>query len=245
LAIHINRLHQRNASQLEINFIQFLLHNFKGSQSQLFQDVLVAFLTAKKQNGFFVEFGATNGLAFSNTYMLEKDFFWDGILSEPAKIWHKELKANRNCKIEHRCVWRSTGEELAFKQTQIAELSTISEMASKDQLASSRIKVKEYLVHTISLLDLLHEADAPNYIDFLSIDTEGSEFLILNRFDFARYQFGIICVEHNFNELDRNRIYELLRAKGYQRVLKDYSNFDDWYINEKVHGDILALDRPV
>ncbi|WP_417886433.1 hypothetical protein [Zunongwangia sp.] len=55
------------------------------SNSQLDQDLFVLFETNFKQNGYFVEFGATNGIAHSNTHLLEIDFGWKGILAEPSK----------------------------------------------------------------------------------------------------------------------------------------------------------------
>jgi hypothetical protein len=70
---------------------------------------------------------------------------------------------------------------------------------------------------------------APKYIEFLSIDTEGSEFEILKNFDFRSYRFGAICVEHNFAET-RGKIYILLLENGYQQVHADLSDFDDWYV---------------
>lgn len=57
-----------------------------------------------KQNGFFVEFGATNGIDLSNTYLLETEFGWNGILAEPDKYWHTSLIANRTAIIDIRCV---------------------------------------------------------------------------------------------------------------------------------------------
>ena len=37
-------------------------------------------------------------------------------------------------------------------------------------------------------------------IDYLSIDTEGSEFLILKNFDFQKHTIKLITVEHNYAE---------------------------------------------
>jgi len=63
-----------------------------ASRSQLRQDLFVLSELNFKKNGFFVEFGATNGVALSNSWLLENQFAWKGSLAEPAKKWHAELK---------------------------------------------------------------------------------------------------------------------------------------------------------
>ena len=63
-----------------------------NSQSQLGQDVLAFSQVGKDKKGFFVEFGATDGKTLSNSYLLEKSFGWSGILCEPGKAWHSDLK---------------------------------------------------------------------------------------------------------------------------------------------------------
>jgi hypothetical protein len=82
-------------------------------------------------------------------------------------------------------------------------------------------------------MDLLISYDAPSKIDYLSIDTEGSEYEILSKFDFNRYQFRIITCEHNMND-SREKIYKLLSSKGYSRVCTELSKCDDWYINNEI-----------
>jgi hypothetical protein len=84
-------------------------------------------------------------------------------------------------------------------------------------------------VETVSLEDLLLDYKAPKHIDFLSIDTEGSEFEILNAFDFRKYSFGVICVEHNFT-INRDKIRALLEGNGYKQVHVELSEFDDWFV---------------
>jgi len=198
-----------------------------ASKSQLGQDVLALSYVGTGKPGYFVEFGATNGLDLSNTYMLEKKFGWKGILCEPAKIWHKDLFSNRDSIIDTRCVFNSTGEQLDFSEATTSHLSTVEKFVESD---SHTRKVSErYKVTTVTLGDLLRDHKAPNYIDFISIDTEGSEYLILRDFDFEKYQFGLICVEHNFTE-NRGKISDLLYSKGYKKVFEDFSAFDDWYV---------------
>jgi hypothetical protein len=81
--------------------------------------------------GYFVEFDATNGFNLSNTYLLEKDFGWNGILAEPAKVWHEELKANRSASLDFDCVWNKSGVIINFIVAPEAEYSTISSFAKK------------------------------------------------------------------------------------------------------------------
>jgi len=201
----------------------------KLSKSQLKQDIFVLLETGFKRNGFFVEFGATNGIDLSNTYLLEKRFGWNGILAEPATCWHEELKKNRTASIEIDCVWVESGKSLNFNMVSDAELSTINKFNDRDHHANLRQQGTNYQVKTISLLDLLVKYNAPKNIDFLSIDTEGSEFDILSAFDFDQYTISIITCEHNFTH-DRQKIYELLTSKGYQRKFHGVSRWDDWYV---------------
>ncbi|GIT91759.1 hypothetical protein JANAI62_22160 [Jannaschia pagri] len=39
--------------------------------------------TGFKRGGYFVEFGATDGVTLSNTWLLEMSFGWSGILADP------------------------------------------------------------------------------------------------------------------------------------------------------------------
>lgn len=203
--------------------------NLTKSKSQIRQDLFVLSELNFKRNGFFVEFGATNGIGVSNTHLLEKEFGWIGILAEPAKCWHSDLRKNRNCSIETRCIWSSSDATLIFNEVANADLSTIENFSSNDDHREARKKGKTYEVKTISLLDLLDNFSAPKQIDYLSIDTEGSEFEILSHFDFDKYQFKVITCEHNFTPM-REKLYKLLTSKGYVRKFDDVSQFDDWYV---------------
>ena len=210
-------------------FLAYVLKNFNQSKAQAFQDVFVLLMTNEKRNGYFVEFGATNGITLSNTFFLEKSYGWNGILAEPARCWHSELSANRNCKIDTNCVWEKSGEQLQFNEVAAGELSTISTFSASDGHFRDRQNGKVYTVETISLNDLLEKHGAPIDIDYMSVDTEGSEFTILKNFNFTKYNIRIITVEHNFTEI-RETIHDLLKRNGYQRIFEKFSDWDDWYI---------------
>ena len=77
---------------------------------------------------------------------------------------------------------------------------------------------------------MLKEHSAPLEIDYLSIDTEGSEYEILKNFDFEKYSFKVITVEHN-NTVNETLINQLLEKNGYKRQLDEISQFESWYTN--------------
>jgi FkbM family methyltransferase len=217
-------------------FVSFCAANLARSRAQLFQDLFVVFALNAKRNGFFVEFGATNGLDLSNTAILEKDFEWKGVLAEPAKCWHEALKANRLATIDHRCVWSGTGDTLAFTETPMAEFSTLTTLVGSDGHLPNRANGKDYPVETVSLNDLLKGHNCPRQIDYLSIDTEGSELEILRAFKFDDYDISVVTVEHNFRESNRQALFDLLTSKGFVRLFEAFSQFDDWYVKRSVVG---------
>ena len=208
-----------------LNFIDYL----NLSKSQLRQDLFVLSEMNFKKNGFFVDFGATNGFDLSNSYLLETKFNWNGILAEPAKYWHDELRRNRKVNIDTDCVWFETGKELLFNDVDDAKLSTIDQFLKNDQYGHLRKKRKQYKVKTISLNDLLDKYSAPELMDYLSIDTEGSELEILKSFNFDKYKFKVITCEHNHND-NREKLYNLLSQNGYKRKFTEISKFEDWYV---------------
>ena len=225
-----------NPSDVAAQFAAFCGANLMRSRAQLFQDLFVVLFLRGKRNGFFVEFGATNGTDLSNTLLLEREFQWNGILAEPARCWHLALKTSRRAAIDTRCIWSETGATLEFKETELQDLSTLSSLVDRDFNRGGRLKGTFYAVETISLNDLLKVHNSPREIDYLSIDTEGSELAILQAFDFSPYDIKIITVEHNFCEPDRQEINLLLTGRGFVRLFEPFSKFDDWYIKKSILG---------
>jgi hypothetical protein len=78
----------------------------------------------------------------------------------------------------------------------------------------------------------LEKYNAPLFIDYLSIDTEGSELEILKSVDLQKYKFGLIDVEHNYQEPRRTQIRELLTLNGYEFIRQN--KFDDCYKHSSV-----------
>jgi FkbM family methyltransferase len=213
------------------SFFSFCLSHVTQSRAQLLQDLFVLHHLGGRREGFFVEFGATNGVDLSNTFLLEKSYGWTGILAEPARCWHAQLRENRACSIDPRCVWSKTGDSLVFNEAPTAEFSTIDAFSDADLHARIRTSGSRYPVETVSLNDLLAGHDAPRTIDYLSLDTEGSELAILESFDFDRYDLRVITVEHNGTPA-RAAIHALLSRHGFTRKFERFSRWDDWYVKQ-------------
>ena len=205
------------------------VERLRYSKAGYLQDLYVSHKLRGAKDGFFVEFGAADGILLSNTYYLEKHLGWDGILAEPLPDWNHKLLTTRAASVDNRCVWSESGKTLEFRLSMHPELSSIKGFGETDSNAEARLaNSRIFEVETISLNDLLAAYDAPRTIDFLSIDTEGSELEILRAFDFARYQVRVLIVEHNYTET-REPLRELIEAQGFVREFTSFSKNDDWY----------------
>jgi len=222
----------------KLDALQFLLNNREKSSAQLLQDLFVIYFSNAKKAGYFVEFGATDGALLSNTCLLEKSFDWRGIVAEPLSSWHERLRKNRNCHIDTRCVYSTSNEIVQFRNTyEYPELAGIEKNLQSDHNKELRQKFSTDEVPTVSLMDLLATYDAPNAIDYLSVDTEGSELEILGAFDFSSYKISVITVEHNFIDAERGKLKNLLEKNGFIRVFENISRWDDWYLNANIVRD--------
>ena len=86
------------------------------------------------------------------------------------------------------------------------------------------------MVRTKTLTTIMNENNAPTFIDYLSIDTEGSELKILEGIDFDKYTFGYINIEHNYVEPRRTQMRKKLLENGYKYLGEN--KFDDIYVKE-------------
>lgn len=222
--------------------IKVIILKRKKFLSQIGQDKWVLEKSRFKRKGYFIDIGASDGLYLSNTYVLEKRYGWKGICVEPMnKV--KELRKNRKCIIETSCLFNKTGEEIEFQIDD--EISGIKNLFDKFHERKGKIvKLK-----TLSIRDLLKKYNVLKIIDYLSIDTEGSEYEILKCFPFKEYRINLITVEHNANlgndkDIEkRENIFKLLTKNGFIREDhsnfskkwgdKEGGNFEDWYVNKE------------
>jgi FkbM family methyltransferase len=213
-------------------FMAFAMGLARKSKAQLFQDLWALWACDQKLGGYFVEIGAADGVHLSNSYFLEKEMAWQGLLAEPNPRFFESLSANRSCAISNRCVHSETGRSVEFIAARTGEYSRVAEIVPEDGHEAARMRgASKIIVETITLDDLLVERGAPHTIDYLSIDTEGAELEILGAFDFGRWDVRTITVEHNYSPA-REGLHELLTGKGYRRPWPKFTRWDDWYVRE-------------
>lgn len=195
-------------------------------QGELGQDRFVVDVLAGKTHGFFVEFGAMTGRQYSNSWVLEKHYGWKGILSEPNPRFHQELAINRMCIIDNRAVWSATGVQLDF----VCRHHGYSGLAEPGKNYTEEV----ISVPSISLNDLLGAHSAPDTIDYISMDTEGSELDILRSFDWNSRKVLIWTIEHNFHAEPRTAIQKIMLENGYRWVRQNQTKYDDWFVHESI-----------
>ncbi len=173
-----------------------------------------------KTDGVFVDIGAHNGIAFSNSKFFE-DLGWKGVCVEPIPEEFNELKKNRSAICIQGCISNVPGKSKFWRITGPNE--TLSGLIAKyDPRHVSRIRNDVFFqggsIDTIDvdcylLNDVLNE-NGLFHIDYLSIDTEGGELDILKSIDFSRFDIEIIDVEDNYGE----NFTDFLNTKGYLPV---------------------------
>ncbi len=184
-------------------------------------------------NGFYIEIGAYDGITQSNTYYYEKNNNWKGILIEPSKIQFNKCKLYRSKKnIFYNCACVSFKFKKSFLKMNYSGLKTfssifLSQKKEKDYVKNPEIQRGEkkysYYVKTITMNDILLKSNAPKIIDFLSLDTEGAEFEVLNGIDFNKFKFRYLLIEtNNFIKLKKfmlDKNYKFIKKFNYNDYL--------------------------
>ena len=178
------------------------------------------------KGGFYVDCGALDGEMGSSTYVLEKDFDWTGILIEPNPVLSKKIPQTRPNSICLECGLSSHNHVATYydfdKKKGYNGFPSLNYSGEKGWWDKINREVKcepvEHQIQCITLEQALDQNNAPKVIDYLSMDTEGSELEILREFPFSKYKFQCISLEFPPQEL-----VNILTTNGYLKVLNPYS----------------------
>ncbi|HDY81812.1 MAG TPA: FkbM family methyltransferase [Halieaceae bacterium] len=197
--------------------------------SQLGEEKIIRSFFNDMRGGFYVDIGAAWGNKDSTSLYLDKELDWRGIGVDALAFYQKSWGESRpHSTFLNYAVTERSGDVIDFYQAVIPTLSSMyPEMLEKWKLPVERSKHRR--VETITLDDLL-EQQAISHIDFLSIDTEGSEPGVLKGFTIERYRPLLVCIEANANE-ENNRLYlRYFGSVGYTRMNEcDELDPVNWY----------------
>jgi FkbM family methyltransferase len=230
-------------SDLHPKVLKYFIDNQSQSNSQLCQDLFVTYLMENldcKFENTFAEFGAADGLYLSNTKLLE-EMGWKGILAEPARHFHFELRNNRKSQITFDAIGPNDKEEVMFIETENKSLSTMQKFVDRDLHTYRRRSGKnsQYTVRQISINTFLKHLNSK--LTYLSIDTEGGEYEILLALDWDLFRPKFISVEHNFTN-DNSKIEEYMEKMFYHRLYREFFSFDSFYVIDSAYAELKQKD---
>ena len=196
------------------------------SYSQEGEDMVIrSFFEGKKRyKGFYVDVGAHHPYRYSNTLHFYQHG-WRGINIEPTPGAIKLFKtfrrkdANLNIGISYK------KDKLTFYCFNEPALNGFSKEHSEevDNSALPYHIIKEVEVETYPLSDVLDQyLPKRQQIDFLTIDVEGLDLMVLQSNNWAKYKPSFILVEDrvDFENLQNSEVYSFLKKQGYELVAK-------------------------
>ncbi len=201
------------------------------SHSQFEQDLWVSMLIPPgKRGGYYVDVGAADGERISNSKLFD-EMGWKGVCIDPFAA----NMERRSCQVFRQPVYSVSGRIVQFRA--IGDLGGIVPGDSRG--AAQEPRVVELVTATLD--EILDKAQAPRYIDYMSIDIEGAEYDALLGLSLDRYEVGAFTIEHNFETEKREAIRKLLESKGYVRAQSWV--VDDFYVSPRFAKRFPSPDR--
>jgi FkbM family methyltransferase len=174
--------------------------------------------------GVCVEVGANDGVTLSNSYYFDQ-LGWRSILVEPNPTLCREIRLRRGERtVLFECAASSSNGTGRLNMGSGSDnmYSTLEPSAGDPQTNHSFMEIT---VPTRTIDSILEEAGL-GPIDFVSIDVEGHEMVVLSGIDLGRWKPRIVLLEDNKDLLD-DAVQDHMRKAGYLRFYRTGSN--DWY----------------
>ena len=201
-------------------------------------EFVLDYVFGRVPNLTFVEVGACEPYVASNSAYMEKELGWTGLCIEPHPIYFKKLsESDRTCTKLNFAANDFDGDvEFVSVEGQSSMISGIKENYPPhhyERMVSETTQNKD-TVNFISVpcrkLNTLLEENNMYKVDYMSIDTEGSELKILKALDFDKFKIKLLGVEQNIDS--DNSVVEFLQTKGYKYLGKVCS--DQFFLNESI-----------
>ena len=194
------------------------------SYSQEGEDMILRRLFEKQQIGFYIDVGAHHPKRFSNTYFFYKQG-WRGINIDAMPKSMKLFEKIRPMDINIEKPISDKKEILTYYAFNEPALNGFSK-----ELSEQRDRQKNYFIQftkdieTATLEEILDEnLPKKQEIDFLSIDVEGLDFMVLKSNNFEKYRPKVILIEileSSLYNMQNNEIAKFLKEFNYSIYAK-------------------------
>lgn len=186
-----------------------------------------------KKRGYFIDLACADGVTINNTFFLEKYLKWDGLLFEPNPHFKEKIMINRTSKLIEKCISDRNDQKIKFRIDNGMLGGIVSESTDNNfKYRSDELKKANIIEINTSTLDKeLDRNNAPSLIDYMSLDVEGAEYLVLKNFPFDKYKFRCMSIERPNKQLDI-----LLDLNNYRQVA--HLKFDVIYVHQDYLNDI-------
>ena len=173
-------------------------------------------------NGTFVELGAHDGFAVSNTLWLEQALGWSGVLIEASRGSFKSLQHNRGLARNtlRNAVVCPLGQTVQYVEPKVVKDAVMAGITSwmpegNKNYAANRKGTRRELQCT-PLSAILREAGVA-HVDYFSLDVEGAELIVLQTIDWSAVTFGVLMVELDGKAPTKDAdVRRLLRKRGFR-----------------------------
>jgi hypothetical protein len=173
-----------------------------------------------EESGTFLDIGAGRPISGNNTFFLYKKG-WSGILVDPIRA---NCVSSRLVRSRDLCINAIVGktERTRFFEFFPYEFSTTSsQVASKVSKEFDYVElISEYEIEGLTAASLFKKLPQNNFV-FLNIDTEGSDYEVLESLDLRVNQPNLICIEEwDFESASTTKVGELLFQHGYKLIAR-------------------------
>lgn len=190
-----------------------------NEEDKILNNLFSSALQDTGSSGTYLEIGAYNGRAESNTRFFQECYGWKGLLIEGNPKIYQALARNRP--LDHRMAFSPTctlAEEFMNKTVPFHNVDATT--AGIEGVAILHMGKQYVKLPCGSLTRILLELFPEGHIDFFSLDVENSEADVLEHLDFRPLFIEIILVENISKICDekcevRDRVRKRLRDLGY------------------------------
>lgn len=167
-------------------------------------ETAIALKYFKERKGTMIDIGANTGDFLSNSYDLIK-MGWECICIEPSSAFEELLKlhkGNRRVKLHNIALGKEKGKLKFYESGAHVKGGTDKALVSTAVLSEMErwkdVDFEETEVNVIPFNDFMRENGYDSKkIDYISLDVEGMEWIILEQINLSIYGVEMLCIEWN------------------------------------------------